>query len=1653
MSRDWLKAHAEPFRYWQTSPGADHGKRVGAYLIDDAAAVGLSEILKVARPRAGLIYLSGSGADETISDYAIDGQAIFSHSSFNGVFPQNLSTLFPWHGFYYGTQRNYLMKEELVAGSHGVEGRYPFLDPKVVQEYLWLTPELKNSEYKRPVADYLRSHAFPNAWKRKIGFNVDIKPDRNKRHQERQRGSIESPPHTQCNRSSSSTGDGTRGGARGVSGSAGSAWLSINTTRDKRRLRRWHEPFQLHVVFATDSAHFPALTAALHSLLQADVSEAPQDVTVNLFVPRADVEFARQMVRCVRKESSMKRSSAAGDERRRASVWRMYTRAFEPAEIGAHYLQHQNSEAWVAKKGNLAAPSNFARFYLPQLLPPSARVVLYVDADVVFTCDAVAGLLLAADDVFRSHPKAVIAAAPQRTTNGAYVVDSQITRRYVANAAAFDYADLSALRDRVLPMTGGACVASCATESTRTESAWTAKDPSWASRCQQRSCAACAECSTLRNLYDPRSKIPASRAAKVTHFLSQSSFNAGLFLVHMPRWRAMNATGELVNLLSEHAAARAVPGKQTPWPADRVTSQSPMLLVFAGERRAPLSFRWNSAAAAKVGQCPNRRPTDPIKCQSYPGISMVQPAPDPLVRGCEFCAWHWAGYLKPWKRESVEDCDAPSWHPGPSCSDDSAPQSCVWHHFALPQCMGGAVSRMTKRVPPLARAGRGRMHVRSANLTNANASVRSAQDDATNGFSISAAATQANALEAAQLMDKVLQDLHRPAVSAPIDRKRQMETEKERSTKGGQAFFNRTGGCAIRVHGNRDYWEKKACLLYQSVMLASSSTVSPTRPLCCPHPDPEELGSRTGLCAARAKDGLCKVNTSRTLLFCPVTCGVLLGACRMCLHDEGSPMYAHAKAWMPAASQSEAERHLSSPFIERFRGFDIAIVGDEAAIPVHRALASTLACERPSAQKQWYSGPRRYHLIRSACTRSIQLSMHWSRYLLRAKVSVTTGNASTAFERITTTGPSKQIELNSSFFATTRLVLVVIGQSFSPRDGRTFTRVNRHLESKIDQGHLKNQLYAWNALMLSTARGLEWFDQHMAPDATVIWLGHAQPSAGSREDMEREMASADRVLAVQLTRHAFATEPTCSPLRGCAPPVASQIFMSLRTASALSSPAPIDRERQMETDEERGREGGQAFFNRTGGCAIRVHGHRAFWEKKACLRYQSVMLASSSTVSPNETPSLMLSPLTWATVPLMTQPCYISASLLRDTHGNEPSWVACDIHNKASLIFDNALLDNLPARLMSRLRVYERARARHMVMLSKGLQACAHDWSRPPDKRVNIVVAAKGNEQTPGVLMTIRSVLQTLKGSNAADGSVHFHYFSDKAMPPSPLLNMPPSSLTFYNLTEVEKQHRLHEMYNYWSPRRKALAKNSANYVRFIIADELVDVSTAIWLDADVLVRHDVTQLMRSVFSVPHGAPIAAVDENRTYLRRINYQQQSDAISRQLRRFNAGVVAYDLRQWRCNQLGDRVRRIAHDSRRLILFSEDGSQPLLSLAVGDHFERLDWRWNVDGLGWANIDDWPASGRIFHWTGRYKPWTTGASLLESLKPGLRSLFNLGAALSSPKGHGGNDLAATFLEHTKARCAHAHASYGWRLSKSLRGLCVDPPSSVGIMNGSGL
>eukprot|EP00756_Hemistasia_phaeocysticola_P049697 Hpha_TRINITY_DN2423_c0_g1::TRINITY_DN2423_c0_g1_i1::g.24703::m.24703/K01953/asnB, ASNS; asparagine synthase (glutamine-hydrolysing) len=170
QEHEWLQRHCEPYTY-KTAVVWPHGS--GRPVWDDPASQALSGIVHRVRKLGGLIYLSGSGADETISDYTSAPGKCVGSCSFQGKWPEDLRTIFPWRNFYQGVQRDYIMKEELVGGAHGIETRYPFLDPEVVQEYLWLSREAKLSVYKRPLHDYMSMHNFPFKPGVKQGFGLE----------------------------------------------------------------------------------------------------------------------------------------------------------------------------------------------------------------------------------------------------------------------------------------------------------------------------------------------------------------------------------------------------------------------------------------------------------------------------------------------------------------------------------------------------------------------------------------------------------------------------------------------------------------------------------------------------------------------------------------------------------------------------------------------------------------------------------------------------------------------------------------------------------------------------------------------------------------------------------------------------------------------------------------------------------------------------------------------------------------------------------------------------------------------------------------------------------------------------------------------------------------------------------------------------------------------------------------------------------------------------------------------------------------------------------------------------------------------------------------------------------------------------------------
>ena len=86
-----------------------------------------------------------------MTDYSMHGKPIFKFNCFQGKFPKKLETIFPWPSFFESTQASFLMKEEYICGTFGIEARYPFLDKQVVQEFLSLSHHIKNSQYKSSI--------------------------------------------------------------------------------------------------------------------------------------------------------------------------------------------------------------------------------------------------------------------------------------------------------------------------------------------------------------------------------------------------------------------------------------------------------------------------------------------------------------------------------------------------------------------------------------------------------------------------------------------------------------------------------------------------------------------------------------------------------------------------------------------------------------------------------------------------------------------------------------------------------------------------------------------------------------------------------------------------------------------------------------------------------------------------------------------------------------------------------------------------------------------------------------------------------------------------------------------------------------------------------------------------------------------------------------------------------------------------------------------------------------------------------------------------------------------------------------------------------------------------------------------------------------
>jgi asparagine synthetase B (glutamine-hydrolysing) len=128
-------------------------------------------LCKAARQAGELIGLFGNGEDEIYCDFYYLPP---SNNGWSTVAGDWYSQAGPWPNFQGGCNEIFLKASDRICSHNSVEGRFPLLDRWVVQEFLYLHPDLKSINYKAPLTNKLIENNFPLFYG-KFGFS-GVKP-------------------------------------------------------------------------------------------------------------------------------------------------------------------------------------------------------------------------------------------------------------------------------------------------------------------------------------------------------------------------------------------------------------------------------------------------------------------------------------------------------------------------------------------------------------------------------------------------------------------------------------------------------------------------------------------------------------------------------------------------------------------------------------------------------------------------------------------------------------------------------------------------------------------------------------------------------------------------------------------------------------------------------------------------------------------------------------------------------------------------------------------------------------------------------------------------------------------------------------------------------------------------------------------------------------------------------------------------------------------------------------------------------------------------------------------------------------------------------------------------------------------------------------
>jgi len=179
------------------------------------------------------------------------------------------------------------------------------------------------------------------------------------------------------------------------------------------------------------------------------------------------------------------------------------------------------------------------------------------------------------------------------------------------------------------------------------------------------------------------------------------------------------------------------------------------------------------------------------------------------------------------------------------------------------------------------------------------------------------------------------------------------------------------------------------------------------------------------------------------------------------------------------------------------------------------------------------------------------------------------------------------------------------------------------------------------------------------------------------------------------------------------------------------------------------------------------------------------------------------------------------------------------------------------------------------------------------------------------------------------------------------------------------------------------------NFARNFLDDLLLPwgVGRAVYLDVDTVVQGDLVKLGDTEFKP--GKFFAAVSScylHMTFWFDFNVDVVKRTMSKNDCYVNAGVYVVDLQQYKANQMQQRIEQLIKAHKQKKIWKLGVHQSSFILALFNHTQLLDARWNVVQLGWnrALPKEKLDGGWVLHWNGSLKPWKKEGLYKERWKP---------------------------------------------------------------------